>query len=78
MGSAHLDALPLLRAFCEDEGLVAVGALHPQEAVCSVPYPRRQNLVTQHRVDHRALPIARPTEQMWEHLRTFEQKSSQH
>lgn len=63
VSSAHLDALPLLRAFCEDEGLVAVCALHPQEAVCSVSYSRRKNLVTQHGVDHRALPVARPTEQ---------------
>lgn len=60
---SDLDALPLLGAFSEDEGLAAVCALHPQEAVCSVSNSRGQNLVTQHGVDHRALSVARPAEQ---------------
>jgi len=60
---ADLDALPLLGAFGEEEGLVAVGALHPQEAVGRVSDSRRQHLVTQHGVDHGALPVAGPGEQ---------------
>ncbi len=52
MSPADLDALPLLRAFSEEEGLVAIGALHPQEAVGGVSYSRRQHLVAQHGIDH--------------------------
>ena len=57
---AHLDALPLLGALCEQEGLVAVRALHPQEAVGGVADARGQHAVTQHGVDHRALTVAGP------------------
>ena len=57
---AHLDALPLLGALCEQEGLVAVRALHPQEAVGGVTDPRGEHLVTQHGVDDGALTVARP------------------
>lgn len=49
---ADLYALPLFRAFSEEEGLVAVCALHPQEAVGGVSNSRWQHLVTQHGVDH--------------------------
>lgn len=52
VSSADLYILPLLRAFSEEEGLAAIGALHPQEAVGGVSYPRRQHLVTQHGIDH--------------------------
>ena len=57
---SHLDALPLLGALCEQERLVAVRALNPQEAVGGVTDPRGEHLVTQHGVDHRALTVARP------------------
>lgn len=59
---ANLYALSLLRAFSEEESLVAIGALYPQEAIGSVSYSRWQHLVTQHGIDHRALPITGPIE----------------
>lgn len=39
---------------------MAVCALHPQEAIGGVAYPRWQNFVPEHGIDHGALPIARP------------------
>lgn len=59
---AHLDALALLRALCKQEGLAALCALYPQEAVGGVADSRRQHLVPKHGVDHRALAVARPAD----------------
>lgn len=56
----HLDTLLLLRALREEEGLVAICALYPQEAIGGVTNPRGQNFVPEHGIDHGALPIARP------------------
>lgn len=39
---------------------MAIGALHPQEAIGGVADPGGQNLVPEHGIDHSALPIARP------------------
>lgn len=61
VSSTHRDAFPLLRALSEKESLVAISALHPQEAVGGVSNSRRQNFVTQHSVNHRALPVTCPT-----------------
>ena len=60
LDGTHLDALLLFRALSEEEGLVAVCALHPQEAIGGVANPRWQNFVPEHGIDHGALPIARP------------------
>lgn len=61
VSSTHRDAFPLLRALSEKESLVAISALHPQEAVGGVSNSRGQNFVTQHSVNHRALPVTCPT-----------------
>lgn len=60
VSSNHLDALFLFRPFSEEEGLIAIGALHPQEAICSVSYTRGQYLVTKHSIDDWAFPITCP------------------
>lgn len=51
-GAAHLYAFSLFRALSKKEGLIAISALHSQEAVGGVSYTRWQYLVTQHRIDH--------------------------
>lgn len=56
----NLDALLLVRALGLEVGLVVVGALHAQEAVGGVTDAAGQHPVSQHGIDHCALPITRP------------------
>lgn len=56
----HLDTPLLLRALCEEEGLMTICAFDPQEAIGGVADPGGQNFVPEHGIDHSALPVARP------------------
>lgn len=62
-GGTDFDALLLLWPLCEQEGLVAVCPLHLQETVGGMSYPRGEHLITQHGVDHWALPVTCPIKQ---------------
>lgn len=57
------DAPPLIGCLSGEIRLVSVGSLHPQETVGCMSDAAGQNPVSQHSVDHRALPVTGPEPQ---------------